>query len=325
MRNRARTFLVTTLLLGLLAASATAQLTPYSQDFEGLVQTELTALENDGWVIFGNVFDTDGTTFLYPYGPFPAPNDGAAFCAIALLEGGIPQGVQQLNVYSDYNNVDHAIGRYIQSNVFQEQTIGAGNIGERWVFQFDAKRGNLEGETTAAAFIKTIDPNSGFIQTNYFHEDMTEKPTTWGTYFIAIDIIPELVGQFLQFGFLNVATNYEGSAVLYDNIVFDLGNSTPAPSVAVTGATLGQNFPNPFNPSTEIAFTLDRAGDIRLSVYDLAGRRVATIHQGPMGAGDHTVPWNGKNDAGVAVASGRYNYVLQTSGETLSRSMVLLK
>lgn len=206
-------------LVSLIPAAAFA-LTPYGQDFEGLDATDINALANDGWLVFGNVFDPGGG-YLYGYGPFPAPNDGAAFCAIVIGQGGPPQGEQQLSVFSDYNNTDHGAGNLIESNVFQEQTIVAGDVGSTWEFTFEAKLGNLEGQTTALAFIKTLDPNAGFALTNFITVDMTNTPATWTGYSLSLTIDASLPGQILQIGFASTATNYEGSGVFYDNITFE--------------------------------------------------------------------------------------------------------
>jgi hypothetical protein len=215
MHNRATAVFAVAMLVCLVPAACLA-LTPYSQDFEGLVQPDVGALAADGWLVFGNVFGLDWA-YWYGYGPFPAPNDGAAFCAIAVGEGGPGQGAQQLSVYSDYNNTDHPIA-WIESNVFQEQIIGPGDVSEMWVFDFQAKRGNLAGSTTALAFIKTLDPNAGYATTNFITVDMTSIPTTWGGYSLSIVIDPSLDGQILQFGFASTATNYEPSAIIYDNL-----------------------------------------------------------------------------------------------------------
>lgn len=323
MRNRA-TILFAVVLICVPAVGQA--LTPYSQDFEGMVQADVNALASDGWLVFGNVFAPDGTTYLYGYGPFPAPNTGAAFCAVAVGEGGPEQGAQQLVVFSDYENTDHALLNVIESNVFQEQTIDAANVGETWVFDFDAKLGNIELSSTAAAFIKTLDPAAGYALTNFFTEDMTSIPVTWAGYSLSIDIDAGLVGQILQIGFLNKATNYEGSGIFYDNVNFyvDTADAVPPASVA-WGATLRQNYPNPFNPNTRIEFVLDRPGAVEISVFDLAGRRVATLHDGELGVGEHAVTWNGRTDGGAPVASGHYRYVLETATGRISRSMILLK
>lgn len=204
------------------AALVWAAITPYSQDFEGLVQADPTALANDGWLVYGNVFAPDGTTWLGGYGPFPAPNDpgSPAFCLIASGQGGTAQGMQQLVVFSDYNHPDHGNGsnNIIEANVFQEQTIAAGDVGAVVTFSFDAKLGDLVAPSTALAFIKTIDPASGYATTNYITADMTTIPTTWGTYSIQLPIDAGLVGQILQFGFSARASNYTASGVFYDNV-----------------------------------------------------------------------------------------------------------
>jgi hypothetical protein len=206
----------------LIASSPGLALQPYSQNFEGLVQSDPDALANDGWLVFGNVFDPGGG-YLYGYGPYPAPNGTGAFCDIVTGEGGPDQGSQQLVVYSDYNNADHGNGNLIESNVYQEQTVDAANVGERWHFEFQAKLGNIAGSSTALAFIKTLDPNNGYAMTNFITADMTSIPTTWSTYAIQIDIDASLEGQLLQIGFSNTATNYEASGIFYDNIDFYSG------------------------------------------------------------------------------------------------------
>jgi len=192
----------------------------YQQDFESMVpgdppQAQPTSLAQDGWVVGANVFGPDGTTFLYNYFAFPAPNGGPAFSAVAVGEGGAEQGAQQLSIYNDYNNADHAAGNIIEAIVFRERTIEASDVGTTIVFQFDAKKGNIVPPTTASAFVKTI---AGSATTNALFVDTTNLPDTWGTFTISLPIIPELVGQVLQIGFQSRATNYDSSGVFYDNI-----------------------------------------------------------------------------------------------------------
>jgi hypothetical protein len=211
---------------------------PYSQDFEFLIQSDPYALGGDGWLVWGNVFSASGT-YLYWYGPFPAPNAGVggtpdAFCAIDVGQGGPAQGSQVLVVYSDYQNLDHAYGNLIESNVYREQIIESADIGTTWVFDFDAKLGNLEGSSTALAFIKTVDPDDGTLS-NFITVDMTSIPITWSSYSLSIAIDPSLEGHLLQIGFLNTATNFVGSGIFYDNIDFHL-----ADPVLVDQATWGR-------------------------------------------------------------------------------------
>ena len=81
-----------------------------------------------------------------------------------------------------------------------------------------------------------------------------------------------------------------------------------------------QNAPNPFNPSTAITFELTEASPVNLSVYDLAGHKVATLADGVHQAGRHTIGWKPEN-----LASGVYLYRLQAEGQVIERSMLLLK
>jgi hypothetical protein len=89
--------------------------------------------------------------------------------------------------------------------------------------------------------------------------------------------------------------------------------------------TLFQNHPNPFNPDTKIKFGLPLKTALSLKVYDILGRRVATLANGVFDAGYHEIVWNGKNENGENIASGIYLYRLETQHKAISRKMVILK
>ncbi len=94
-----------------------------------------------------------------------------------------------------------------------------------------------------------------------------------------------------------------------------------APSVF----TLSRNTPNPFNPSTAIAFTLSRPKRVRMTVYDTLGREVAILAAGNFSAGNHTLRWDGRDGRGNAVSSGVYLYRLEAGGKTETRKMLLAR
>jgi hypothetical protein len=96
-------------------------------------------------------------------------------------------------------------------------------------------------------------------------------------------------------------------------------------SAAPPTARLAQNVPNPFNPRTTIRFHLDVAEPARLMVFDVSGRRVATLIDRNLPAGDGRAEWDGRDTAGHAVASGVYFYRLEAPDFTDSRAMVLLR
>lgn len=89
--------------------------------------------------------------------------------------------------------------------------------------------------------------------------------------------------------------------------------------------SLDGNFPNPFNPKTQISFGLPRAAEVDLAVYDLRGRRVATLVNRTLTAGRHTATWRGTDDTGRQVSSGIYFYRLRAGSERLTGKMMLLK
>jgi hypothetical protein len=84
--------------------------------------------------------------------------------------------------------------------------------------------------------------------------------------------------------------------------------------------TLHQNWPNPFNPMTEIVYDLPKAGSISLRVFDILGREVTTLADGHASAGSHRVMFDGSG-----LASGIYFYSLQAGDFAVAKKMVLLK
>lgn len=87
---------------------------------------------------------------------------------------------------------------------------------------------------------------------------------------------------------------------------------------------LSQNFPNPFNPSTNFALSLPEASDYSLRIFNIAGQLVKS-YSGHLEAGVHTITWDGRNDQGSSVASGVYFYKAEAKGFTETRKMMMLK
>ena len=83
---------------------------------------------------------------------------------------------------------------------------------------------------------------------------------------------------------------------------------------------LTQNWPNPFNPATEIQYNLPEEMDITLMVYDIRGQLITRLAHGEQNAGIHRIHFNGEH-----LDSGIYFYQLKTEHHTLTRRMVLLK
>ncbi|MEP4077208.1 PEP-CTERM sorting domain-containing protein [Haloferula sp.] len=243
--NRAapQRLIVQALLTGAFATSSclASSIVWYDQDYESLASadsgTDGGALADVGWNVGATVTDSGGG-FIYNYFTFPAPNGGAGFSAVSVH--GVPtvaQGSQGMVVYNDYNNGDHfnASGNIIEALVFQEQTLGIGNDGT-FTFQWDAIQDNLEAPTEAFAFVKVLNPATGFSTTFYDEFDTTATGTTWETNSLSVAIDPGLSGQLLQFGFGSRASGGTASGVNYDNV-----SLIPEPSTALLGL-LGLGF-----------------------------------------------------------------------------------
>ena len=87
-----------------------------------------------------------------------------------------------------------------------------------------------------------------------------------------------------------------------------------------TEVELAQNYPNPFNPQTTIDYALPKAGDVSLVVYDMLGREVDVLLDGPQAAGRHTVRFGANH-----LPNGTYVYRLVAADKTITRTMVLVK
>jgi len=89
--------------------------------------------------------------------------------------------------------------------------------------------------------------------------------------------------------------------------------------------SLSQNYPNPSNPGTTISYSLKKPGEVKITIFDLLGRKVRSLVQGHKSAGRYSVRWDGRNEAGRPVSSGTYFYRLKAGEAVLTRRMLFLK
>ena len=89
--------------------------------------------------------------------------------------------------------------------------------------------------------------------------------------------------------------------------------------------SLSQNYPNPFNPRTRIDYSLERKGNVNISVFNILGQKVKTLVDAELDAGEYTAFWNGDDESGNEVASGIYFYKLTTGDFVETRKMALMR
>jgi hypothetical protein len=129
----------------------------------------------------------------------------------------------------------------------------------------------------------------------------------------------------MYFGILGTTTSSDSPHVGSTFNLDDLSLSGTAAGIAEQPAqplsfALSQNFPNPFNPSTLIGYQLPGAGPVRLTVYDILGREVATLVDAIQQPGPHEARFDGGG-----LSSGVYLYRLQTAGFVRQKKMILQK
>jgi uncharacterized protein YjdB len=93
----------------------------------------------------------------------------------------------------------------------------------------------------------------------------------------------------------------------------------------LVGFKLGKAWPNPFNPVVNIPFSLEKAGEARLAVYDLLGREQALLVSGWLQAGEHLVSWQGQSSRGAGLASGMYFLKLESAGKAQVEAITYLR
>jgi hypothetical protein len=105
----------------------------------------------------------------------------------------------------------------------------------------------------------------------------------------------------------------------------DTATAVAEPASPPAGPALHQNVPNPFNPTTTIAYDVPSGDDVQIVVYDVTGRRIRTLVNGYNTPGPKSVVWDARDDEGRAVASGIYFYRMTAGDFVQTRKMLLLK
>ena len=88
---------------------------------------------------------------------------------------------------------------------------------------------------------------------------------------------------------------------------------------------LHDNFPNPFNPDTQIAFSLSKQSHVQITVYNIKGQLVRTLVDEECDADNYTVTWNGADNNSKTASSGVYFYKMKTDNFLSTKKMILMK
>jgi hypothetical protein len=131
-------------------------------------------------------------------------------------------------------------------------------------------------------------------------------------------------GNFLRVGgwFTEAGGRAQFFLATWADSVITLDITVPTPLMAVK---LSRATPNPFRRRVVFSWSIEEPGNVRISVYDVAGRRIAVVLEGGHAAGPHVTSWNGVLDGGRGAAPGVYLAVLETAGHRVSKRFVRIE
>ena len=120
------------------------------------------------------------------------------------------------------------------------------------------------------------------------------------------------------------STQYVGPAPDMGAFEYDPDTDIHSNELFPTVFLLHQNFPNPFNPSTTISFSIQNDSQVKLSLFNIKGQKVKTLTYNEFTKGDHSIIWNADDESGEPVSSGIYFYKLNVNGKTEAVKKCLL-
>ena len=163
-------------------------------------------------------------------------------------------------------------------------------------------------------------------------KDENGEGATYGDVLAAAgDVAAQLITEDIPFDFIYLKDGEEPEGYKQVIRILESGENVTTVVAMVAGGgvpsepQLKKNFPNPFNSSTVVEYSLANPGEVRIAVYDLAGQRVRILVEHRHGAGTHRVTWHGRDDRGNALATGLYLTRLEVEGLHRTVKMLLLQ
>jgi len=301
----------------------------YIYDFDGY---QLDVVDLTGWWSSQEDFDAG---VMYNGGPSYAHiRDGLIFwnhfgsCMAQMVD---PDGYLESGDTADFFKWTNDNGDYVLDHNFEETSARPWvcfdyNVGPyAYTLHTDAKHFTVANayDVGAVSFALLAPDGTGLGYLSYAGETAGWKRGTW---FVDADTPADgIYCDNMQTG----GTHYDWDKEKVDLATYFIGhdaisgvitNAVAVADNAPAAFTVEQNAPNPFNPSTTIRFSLAGAGDVSVSVYNVAGQKVATLAGGFMEAGHHSVAWDASG-----FSAGVYFYTVESGGFTKTMKMTLLK
>jgi hypothetical protein len=155
---------------------------------------------------------------------------------------------------------------------------------------------------------------------------LTETPAAgWAQKIIDLS---DYAGETISIAFVH--QDVDNIFIAVDNIIIAYAALEPYTgevddAVPTLTTNLKSNYPNPFNPSTTIAFDIAKPGNVKIEVFNIKGQKVKTIANELFEKGSHKVVWNGLDNNSSQVSSGIYFYRMTTDGYSSTKKMIMIK
>lgn len=240
----------------------------------------------------------------------------------------LPLGDYTFTIYDSYGdgiNSGYGEGYYILSLDGEEIFYGDGTFTSEESTDFSivaAVPGTIEGTVT-------LDGGDG---------DMEDVLVTAGS----VAVTPAANGDYVisispgSYNIVATLNNYvdaliegvvvtEGGANTGNDLSLVYSGSDSDNNIIDVPTALNSNYPNPFNPTTNIAYSVSTPGHVCIDIYNVKGKKVKTLVNETLAANEYNVIWNGDDDDGHSVASGIYFYKMKASKFNKTKKMILLK
>ncbi len=209
---------------------------------------------------------------------------------------------------------------YVPGDTHELELTIADPDASRWGFEFTI----LDGSDNSIGALTPTDTNSQVTMGGPFGRTYS-KHTSAGTQFgvtgsaswtVSWQTPPTGSGDVVLYVAANAANanfNTTGDRIYAES--FPLAEATnTGVDVANPFATLRSNYPNPFNPKTTLSFSIESPGVVELAVFDVRGAKIRTLYSGPIGSGEHSFVWDGRDNNNQLSSSGIYLARLLGSG-----------